>query len=154
MNAPATDPLPPCLIHIDKEGRWYHKGAEMIHREFIRLFYRNMTLDPHGRYVIHWKGERCEVEVEDTAYVVWRAIYQERSGGSAFILTLSDDSQEALVPDTLYVGEANVLYCRVRKGAFPARFTRPAYYQLTPHVEEEQGVFYLPLGGEKHPIRM
>jgi len=22
--------LPPCLIFIDKEGRWYHKGAEMI----------------------------------------------------------------------------------------------------------------------------
>jgi hypothetical protein len=46
--------IPPCLIFIDKEGRWYHRGAEMIHREFIRLFYNNIELDSRGRYVIDW----------------------------------------------------------------------------------------------------
>ena len=56
--------LLPCLIFIDKEGRWYHKGAEMIHREFIRLFYKHMELDPQGRYVINWQGQHCQLPVE------------------------------------------------------------------------------------------
>ena len=69
--------LPPCLIFIDKEGRWYHKGAEMIHRDFIRLFYEHMELDLQGRYVINWQGQRCWVDVEDTAFVVRRVTFED-----------------------------------------------------------------------------
>jgi hypothetical protein len=50
--------IPPCVITIDKEGRWYHKGMEMVRREFIRLFYQHMSIDSLGRYVIDWGGER------------------------------------------------------------------------------------------------
>jgi len=126
--------IPPCLIYIDKEGRWYHRGAEMIHREFIRLFYNNIELDSSGRYVIDWKGQRCYVEVEDTAFVV-RSV-----------------TQEELMPDTLYVGQDNVLYCSVKNHTFPARFNRAAYYQLAAYVEEENGTYYLPLNGRKNKI--
>jgi len=147
--------LPPCLITIDKEGRWYHKGAEMIHREFIRLFYENMELDSLGRYVIDWKGQRCYVDVEDTAFVVRRVTHQEKVAEGVkerFLLSLSDDTEEDLVPETLYVGRDNVLYCRVKNRTFPARFTRAAYYQLTEYVQEEDGVYYLPLSGRKNKI--
>ena len=147
--------LPPCLITIDKEGRWYHKGAEMIHREFIRLFYENMELDSRGRYIIDWKGQRCYVDVEDTAFVVRRVAYQEKvddGGNERFILSLSDDTQEDLVPETLWVGRDNVLYCSVKNRSFPARFTRAAYYQLTEYVEEEDGAYCLVLNGRKNRI--
>ena len=147
--------IPPCLIYIDKEGRWYHEGAEMIHREFIRLFYNNMELDSLGRYVIAWKGQRCYVEVEDTAFVVRRVVWQEKGkedGKERFVLSLSDDTQEELMPDTLYVGRDNVLYCSVKNRTFPARFNRAAYYQLAAYVEEENGVYYLPLNGQKNKI--
>ena len=147
--------LPPCLITIDKEGRWYHKGAEMIHREFIRLFYDNMELDSIGRYIIDWKGQRCYVDVEDTAFVVRRVTHQEKVAEGVkerFLLSLSDDTEEDLVPETLYVGRDNVLYCRVKNRTFPARFTRAAYYQLTEYVQEEDGVYYLPLSGRKNKI--
>ena len=147
--------LPPCLISIDKEGRWYHKGAEMIHREFVRLFYDNMVLDSRGRYVIEWKGQRCYVDVEDTAFVVRRVVRQEKGaegGKERFVLSLSDDSQEELMPDTLSVGRGNVLYCSVKNRTFPARFTRAAYYQLAEYVEEEKGDYYLPLNGRKNKI--
>ena len=80
MNGSERDPLPPCMIFIDKEGRWFHKGAEMIRRDFIRLFYSNMELDSEGRYVIFWNGQRCLVDVEDTAFVVQRAVYTETPG--------------------------------------------------------------------------
>ncbi len=147
--------IPPCLIFIDKEGRWYHEGAEMIHREFIRLFYNNMELDSLGRYIIDWKGQRCYVEVEDTAFVVRRVVWQDKGDGDGkerLILSLSDDMQEELMPDTLYVGRDNVLYCSVKNRTFPARFTRAAYYQLAGYVEEENGTYYLPLNGRKNKI--
>lgn len=154
MAALEIDELPPCLIFIDKEGQWYHKGVEMIRRDFIRLFYENMEMDPQERYVINWGGKRCYVDVEDTAFVVRNTVYQDATGDTdaRIILFLSDDSQEDLAPETLYVGEGNVLYCRVKDTAFPARFNRAAYYRLAAHIEEESNVFYLPLNGKKYEI--
>ena len=149
-----TESIPPCLIFIDKEGRWYHKGAEMIHREFIHLFYQNMTLDSEGRYVIQWDGARCYVDVEDTAFVVTRVSLEpgSTSQSNRFLINLSDSTQETLAPDTLWVGKDHVLYCRVKSNAFPARFNRAAYYQLTEYIEEDNGFYFLPLNGRRYPI--
>ena len=154
MDEATKDDLHPCLIFIDKEGRWYHKGVEMIHRDYIRLFFDKMELDPQGRYLIEWQGERCYVDVEDTAYVV-RSIMHNKTGHDGqnrFTIFLSDDSQEALMADTLFLGEANVPYCKVKNGAFPARFNRAAYYQLAEYIVVENGAYYLPCGGKKHEI--
>ena len=52
--SPIEEALPPCLIHIDKEGRWFHKGVEMVRREFVRSFYQQMELDDAGQYIIFW----------------------------------------------------------------------------------------------------
>ena len=146
--------LPPCLIHIDKEGRWYHEGREIIHREIVHLFYQNMELDSQGRYVINWKDQRCWVDVEDTAFVVRRVVYEEGNqvNNSQYVLHLSDDTKEVLPPDTLYVGQHNVLYCKVKCLAFPARFDRAAYYQLAQYVEQEGDTYYLPLNGKKYEL--
>jgi hypothetical protein len=154
MDKKDINDLPPCMIFIDKEGRWYHKGAEMIHREFIRLFYKHMDLDSDGRYVIDWNGERCWVEVEDTAFVVRRVVYEDgaRTGNTRFVLNLSDDTEEELMPDTIFIGHGNVLYCKVKNRAFPARFNRAAYYQLAEYIEEENDSYYLALNGRKYSI--
>ena len=149
------DDISPCLIFIDKEGHWYHQGAEMIHREFIRLFYQNMELDSEGRYLINWANEHCYVEVEDTAFVVMRVSYEggNQDQASRIELNLSDDTKEALLPDSLFVGKENVLYCKVKSGLFPARFNRAAYYQLAEYIEEEGKNYFLPLNGRKYVIR-
>ncbi len=154
MTGTDINDLPPCLIFINKEGRWFHEGAEMIRRDFIRLFYQNMELDSRDRYVINWGGKRCYVDVEDTAFVVRNVAYQDgtRDQDARFILYLSDDTQEDLVPDPLFVGKDNVLYCRVKKSVFPARFNRAAYYQLAKYIEEENEAYYLPLNGRKYYI--
>ena len=147
--------LLPCLIYIDKEGRWHHEGVEMIRRDFIRLFYKNMEMDSQGRYVILSGGKRCYVDVEDTAFVVWNVRYQNAAEGrkARFIITLSDDSQEDLAPESLHVGKDNVLYCKVKNAAFPARFNRASYYQLATHIEEKNELFFLPLNGGEYEIR-
>lgn len=148
--------IPPCLIFIDKEGRWYHRGAEMIRREFIRLFYQNMELDAEGRYLINWADTRCYVEVEDTAFVVMRVSFEDglRTYRSRFLVSLSDDTQETLAPDTLSVGKDHVLYCRVKSGTFPARFNRASYYQLAEFIEEDSGGYFLSLNGQKYYIAL
>ena len=152
--SPIEEGIAPCLIHIDKEGRWFHKGVEMVRREFVRSFYEQMVLDDRGRTIIFWGGKRCYVDVADTAFVVRRVSHVNEKGGkpAGFVLNLSDDTEEELTPGTLYMGEENVLYCRVKDGMFPARFNRAAYYQLAAHIEEEGEGFVLPMGGRKFKI--
>ncbi|MBW1730493.1 MAG: DUF1285 domain-containing protein [Deltaproteobacteria bacterium] len=151
---PKIDDLPPCLIHIDKEGKWYHQGAEIIHPGFVQFFFEHMELDDKGRYVINWNGQRCYIEVEDTAYVVRQVDFSGGNGKEErAILHLSDGSTEALAPETLFIGKEDVLYCQVKNGTFPARFLRPAYYQLAEKIMEEGGSFYLLLQGKKYPIK-
>ena len=153
--AAVGDDIPPCLIFIDKEGRWFHKGVEMIHRETIRLFYRHMSLDPQGRYIITLDGDRCYVEVEDTPFIVRRTRFMEsaQADRSGYLLTLNDGTEEKLSPDTLIVGVDNILYCKVKGHAFPARFDRQAYYQLAQYIEEREGGYVLPLNGKEYRIR-
>jgi hypothetical protein len=146
-----TDDIPPCLIRIDREGRWFHKGLEMLRRDFVRFFYEHMEMDSRGRYVIRLSNQTCYLDVEDTAFVVRRVVLDSaEEGEERLLMRLSDDTEEALNPETLHVGEENVLYCRVKDGRFPARFLRAAYYQLTERLEEEGGEYVISLGGKKH----
>lgn len=152
--SPVEDDIAPCLIHIDKEGTWFHKGVEMIRREFVRSFFQQMELTDAGQYTIFWGGKRCHVDVADTAFVVKRVspINEETHKRAGFVLNLSDDTEEELTPDTLYMGEENVLYCRVKDGVFPARFNRAAYYQLAAHIEVEGEDYILPVNGRNFKI--
>lgn len=144
------DDLPPCLIKIDKEGRMFHQGAEMIHQDINSLLLENLSLDAQGRFVIEFKGQRCFVEVEDTPLVVRRVSLQKDGG---FSLSLSDGSVEELNPHWLWISEENVLYTRVRGGSLPARFLRPAYYQLAEHIQETDSGFALLTSGQLWPIK-
>lgn len=133
-------------IKIDKEGKWYFRGAEMVRRDIIRYFYDHLKIDEEGRYKIEIPGDSCYVEVEDTAYVVKSV--DIRNG--EVLLYLSDDSQEVLDPSSLGIGRENVLYCRVKDGRFPARFNRPSYYQLAAYfTHDENKGFYLALGDKR-----
>ena len=102
--------------------------------------------------MISWQGQRCWVDVEDTAFVVRRVTFKDgtQAQNAPFLLPLSDDTLESLAPDTLFVGQDNVLYCKVKTGVFPARFNRAAYYQLAEYIEEEGENYYLPLNERKH----
>ena len=147
--------IPPCMIYIDKNGKWFHKGAEMIHRGIVNEFYRNMITDSHGEYIIVLGEEKCFVEVEDTPFIVNRVELDraEKTDKEQIILYLIDDTQENLDPDTLSVGEQNVLYCRIKDNTFKTRFSRAAYYQLASLIKEEGDKYYLPLNNKKYYIK-
>jgi hypothetical protein len=156
--------IPVCDIRIDKEGIWYFRGAEMFRREIVNFFYENMRLDETGNYLIELQGDsgdRCYVEVEDTAFVV-KSVYKKNvsdNGGEGIVLGLSDDTEEILDPATLKIGEENVLYCIINKSGnnriFKARFSRAGYYQLAEHInyDDVNDAYFIELNDQRYFIQ-
>jgi hypothetical protein len=64
------------------------------------------------------------------------------------VLALSDETEEPLDPSTLRVSPQGVLYCRVRGGAMPARFSRNAHFTVGERLTEGAGGYELKLGGK------
>jgi uncharacterized protein len=143
------------MIYIDKDGKWFHKGAEMINRGIVLDFYRYLTTDNSGMYIIKRGNETCYIEVEDTPFIVTRAEFESGDGtAEKIVISLIDDTQEILAPETITVGKDNCLYCRIKQGLFMARFNRAAYYQLASHIKEEGDKYYLPLNNKKYLINV
>jgi hypothetical protein len=144
-----SDDLPPCLIHVDLEGRMWHLGAEMTHEGINNLLRDNVSLDEYGNYIVSLGGRRCFAEVEDTFFTIARVDgeYAPDGGLVSVILTLNDGTTEKLDPTSLHQNRENVMYARVKDGRFPARFLRRGYYQLTEFVLENGDHCVLPLGG-------
>ena len=145
--------LEKCMIFIDKEGNWFYQDSPMIHKSIVLFLYENLHRDQWGRYIIEWQDQVCEVDVEDTPYVIQRADMQnDGSNQKQFLaITLNDGSVEKLDFETLRVGQENVPYCSVKGGQFEARFLRQAYYQLTQFIEvdEQKQQYYMLLNGER-----
>ena len=129
----------PCEIKIDKEGIWHFRGAVMIRQDIVNYFYQHLKADGDG-YCIEIGDQRCSVEVEDVPFIIKSAELSHSQGGNdnepSILLSLSDESTEMLNLDkSLRMGKDNVLYCRVKKDRFEARFSRPAYYQLCKYID-------------------
>lgn len=140
-------------IKIDKEGIWYYRGAHMFRKEILHVFFEHLKIDECGEYLIELGKEICYLDVEDTAFVVTVADRKKQDNGTSdhISILLTDDSWEKLDLNTLYVGKDNVLYCTVKNGRFPARFSRNSYYQLAEFIEQEEteNKFFISLNDEK-----
>jgi hypothetical protein len=150
--------LPPCMMYVDKEGAWFHKGAPIIHRELLVLFYQCIRLDEEGRYIIKFKDQVCRLDVEDTPFVILRTDFVPAGpDGEAerFVLHLIDHTKEDLVPESLSIGPDHVLYCKVKDKQFLARFSRPSYYQIAEYIHEEQSTdrYFLYLNKKKYYVK-
>lgn len=137
-------------ISFRHDGRWYSDDEPINNARIAKLFSRCLKETEDGRWLLAMADERAFVEIEDTPYVVTAVDGDRRSG---FTLRLNDDSEETLDPATLRVGPGNVLYARVKGGRYRARFLRPAYYQLTPAIEERRGRFLLVISGRRFEIQ-
>jgi hypothetical protein len=56
-------------IRVEKDGKWYFQGAEIIRKDILSLFYASVHLDEAG-YYLEIRGERERLEVEDTVFLV------------------------------------------------------------------------------------
>jgi len=119
-------------IRFGKDGLWYCNDEVVPNRAIRDLFSRSLIVLPDGRGRLELGEDKVDVEIEDTPWVVTGC---DGTPDAGFAVTLNDGTREPLDPATLRVGDANVLYCRVKRGAHEARFLRPAYYELLRHAE-------------------
>jgi hypothetical protein len=137
---------------VDAEGRIFHDGSEVLDPLTLRFFLRAMTLTAEGRWLVVCQGERNWFDSERTPFVVQRVRPVLREGAlDGLELVLAGDHREPLDPGTLE-SEDGRLYCRVRRGAFPARFGRLALQQLGAFLRDEGGRPVLVLSGRRHTI--
>ena len=136
---------------IDKDGKWFQNGQEIVHPEVYRYFNQILEKGPDGVYRIKTASETCRVEVEDAPFVVQRVL--EDQEGSLRI-QLNDGSVETLNPQFLWIGEKNVPYTLVKGERFHARFSRPAYYMLAEYIicDDREETFYLEINGNRAPV--
>ncbi|MFH0959058.1 MAG: hypothetical protein V1897_10185 [Pseudomonadota bacterium] len=150
-DLPCFDCTPYLRLVVDKEGRWFQNGVEIIHPLVLKQFLEALEKKPEGGYRIRIGREVCSVEVEDTPFIVSRILQIDEK----IRLELNDGSQEILDPETLWINQQNVPYVLVKDGQFPARLSRPAYYELarTLDFDEIQNTFVLQLNGKTWPVR-
>lgn len=136
-------------IRLDKEGHWYHEGEQITHELTVDLFSRSVRRDPAGGYCLEVGYECAPIAVEDTPFMVRSATLE----GGGVRVRLNDKTEEALDLATLRVGADDVLYCDVKNREFPARFLRPAYYQLMRALVETDQGYAVRVGDKLWPIR-
>jgi uncharacterized protein len=146
------DATPFLRLVIDKDGRWFQNGAEIIHQAIYREFCSLLEETSDGGYRIRLGREVCRVEVEDAPFVVLQVTEE---GEGKLCIRLNDGSVEPFVADNFWIGKENVPYTHIKAGKFHARFSRPAYYQLAPYIvsDESEKEFFLLLDGKRLPIR-
>ncbi|MBI4240539.1 MAG: hypothetical protein HY613_02375 [Candidatus Rokubacteria bacterium] len=138
---------------VDREGRIFHGGTEILDPVVLRFFLRTMKLTEDRRHVVLCQGERNWFEPHDTPFVVQRLRCVVEGGRLLSAeLCFAGDYREPLDPGSLEA-EEGYLYCRVRAGAFRARFGRVAMQQLAPFLVEDAEGPALLLAGARHPIR-
>lgn len=145
------DASPYVKLFIDREGRWFQNGAEIIHPGIYRLFCDALEKVPDGGYRVKIGRETCRVEVEDTPFVV-KAIRDTVDGGIR--LLLNDGTLDDFDPSTFWISSDGIPYCEVKGRRFPARFLRPAYYALAQYVVEDHGSYYLEVNGKRSIVRL
>ncbi len=124
-------------IYIDKDGIWYFREMEMERQDIVQYFYQYLRRDEEGHYLIEIGDDRCYVDVEDTPYVIRSVtVGISQSVSQLYVrLSLNDGSSERLnISAPLRIGDDHVLYCRVKRGEYEARFSRPAYYQFCEYI--------------------
>jgi len=137
-------------IRFGRDGKWYADDEQITNPRIADLFSRHVCRDPAGGYMIRMGDERAHIIVDDTPYVV---IGVTPAASATFRVELNDRSVEDLEPSSLSVAGDDVLYCQVKNRSEPARFLRPAYYQLTPYIRAIDAThFALDVNGTLCPI--
>jgi len=129
-------------VRLDARGKWTHEGLDFENQRIIDLFSRSVDRTEGGTWVLEVGRFTYPITVEDTGFFVERV----RFDTDPPTLKLSDETTERLGPETLEYEPGGRLYCRVKDGAFRARFKRTAYFQLADRMAEEDGRIVLDLG--------
>jgi hypothetical protein len=136
-------------LRIDRDGDWYDEGVQVTHPGILANLRGNLRRDGDGYFI--QTRVRIPVKVDDAPFVVTRV---ERRGEELHAY-LNDGADERLDPASLRLGADDVPYASVKQGAFDARFSRAAAWQLLQiaDYDEVSGMGTLRLRGTEWPLR-
>jgi hypothetical protein len=136
-------------LRIDRDGDWYDEGVQITHPGIIANLRGNLRRDGDGYFI--QTRVRIPIRVDDAPFVVVRV---ERRGDGLHAY-LNDGTDGRLDPATLRLGAEDVPYGAVKGGAFEARFSRAAAFQLLHLAEydEASGAGTLHVSGTDWPLR-
>ncbi|MCI0454109.1 MAG: DUF1285 domain-containing protein [Candidatus Dadabacteria bacterium] len=142
--------------YMDKEGTLFFERNEIGDPWVYRFFLRSLKQGDDGRFLVICENEHCYIEAEDVPYVIndISVTESEKEEISQIELLFRGGYKEALDPSTLHIGKGNVLYCRVRKGRFIARFNRRSYYRMVNFISynDKTGEFLINVNGRPYAI--
>ncbi|OPZ59611.1 MAG: hypothetical protein BWY87_00918 [Deltaproteobacteria bacterium ADurb.Bin510] len=130
-------------LSIDREGRWYYDGQEIIHPRVLETFRQGLRCDSDGRHFIEIGGEICSVAVADAPFVVTTLRGDCQQG---LRLVLNSGETVRLDPSRLRLGAGGAFYTEIRDG-LQARFTRAAHALLAQEVFELEDGYALEIEG-------
>jgi len=147
MATPPVDWKLPDL-RIDRDGDWYDEGVQVTHAGILANLRGNLKKDAEGYFI--QTRVRIPVKVDDAPFLLTRI---ERRGEALHAL-LNDGSEERVDPASIRLGRGDAPYCAVKAGAFEARFSRAATFQLLAlaDYDEASGRGALRLGGREYPL--
>jgi hypothetical protein len=148
-NAPLPDGWRLPRLRVDVDGDWFDEDVAITHPGILANLRSILRRDAQGYFI--QTRVRIPVEVEDVPFVVTRI---ERRG-DALHAFLTDGTETDVDPVTLRVSPDDVPYCAVKGGAFEARLSRAAAFQLLALADYDEATGYgaLRLHGREYPLR-
>jgi len=111
-------------LRVDVDGEWFDDDVQITHPGILDNLRGNLRNDAEGYFI--QTRVRIPVRVDDVPWVVTRL---ERRGDRLHAI-LNDGSDEVVDPASVRLGAREVPYCAVKGGAFEARLSRAATFQL------------------------
>jgi uncharacterized protein len=136
-------------LRIDVEGEWYDDDVQVTHPGVLANLRANLRRDSQGYFI--QTRVRIPVEVDDVPWVISRIEVR----GDRLHAYLNDGTEDDIDAATVRLGAGDVPYCPVKGGAFEARLSRAATFQLLAlaNYDERTGVGHLKVAGREYPLR-
>ena len=136
------------VLRVDVDGEWWDDDVQITHPGVVANLRGNLQRDAGGYFI--QTRVRIPVQVADAPFVVTRI---ERRG-EALHAWLNDGAEQDVDPGTLRIGPGDVPYGAVKGGAFEARLSRAAAFQLLAlaDYDERSGRGTLRLGAREYVI--
>ncbi len=131
-------------IRRDRHGQWFDDDVAIEHDNLARSFDGWIDRAPDGRFCLSNNINWAFVAIAGAPYVV-RSI----AIADPITLHLSGDRHEPLDPGSLRLDPHDAMWCDVREGRVPARFSSHALHQLGDLLDEDSEGLYLLIAGHK-----
>lgn len=138
-------------IFLDARGDWYHQGEPFENERLIALFSRSVGRTKGGTWILEVPPFTYPIRVEDVGFFVEKLVFLDDTDALPE-LKLSDGSSETLELKTLSYRPEGRLYCRIKNGAFRARFKQRAYNQLSEYFVERDDGIWVEFAGQRQKL--